>query len=233
MLTYISGQITGLKIEDAERNFIVAADHLRSNLGLTPINPMEILPYDPKYEWSDYMLADIKELFRCDAIYMLDNWEVSKGARIEHAIAKDNYVSKSQHMTTEQINTVFSILRNAEKQIKSETGLELKLSIRDLKGEVIGLRAKVEFLAKMMGYDLYDIQEGVRISPIVKARTMITGIIKEHLGRDYNQSELARLLNKDHASILNYERKFNDELCFTNEHTDLSRSFNNYLKINS
>lgn len=136
-------------------------------------------------------------------------------------------------MTTEQINTVFSILRNAEKQIKSETALELKLSIRDLKGEVIGLRAKVEFLAKMLCYRLEDIKNNLRHAPLVRARTLITGIIKMHLGTEYNQSELARLLNKDHASVYNYELKFHNEWSGSTEHLNLLKVFNNYILINS
>lgn len=136
-------------------------------------------------------------------------------------------------MTTEQINTVFSILRNAEKQIKQETGMELKLSIRDLKGEVIGLRDKVEFLCGLMRYDLRYISGSFRHKPLVKARTMITGIIKEHLGKEYNQSELARLFLKDHSSILNYERKFDVEYKDLPDHCEFRYAFNNYLKINS
>ena len=35
------------------------------------------------------MLADIKELFSCEAIYLLSNWYLSKGARIEKKIAEE------------------------------------------------------------------------------------------------------------------------------------------------
>jgi hypothetical protein len=84
--TYISGQITGLELDHATANFSEAYDDLCKK-GYIPVNPMDILPYDPKHEWRDYMLADIKELFNCDAIFMLKNWTHSKGARIERAIA--------------------------------------------------------------------------------------------------------------------------------------------------
>jgi hypothetical protein len=86
MKTYISGQITGLPLADAEDNFLFAEQYL-NNMGMQPVNPMKILPYDPKHEWQDYMVADIKELFTCEAIFMLSNWTHSKGARIERAIA--------------------------------------------------------------------------------------------------------------------------------------------------
>lgn len=56
--------------------------------GHTPVNPCKILPYDPEHTWRDYMAEDIKALLYCDAIFMLDNWTNSKGAKIEHDIAQ-------------------------------------------------------------------------------------------------------------------------------------------------
>ena len=35
------------------------------------------------------MLKDIADLLQCNAIYMLQGWEDSKGARIEHYIATE------------------------------------------------------------------------------------------------------------------------------------------------
>ncbi|KAA4746913.1 DUF4406 domain-containing protein, partial [Bacteroides fragilis] len=39
--------------------------------------------------WKDYMIDDLKLLFDCEAIYLIDNWQSSKGARIECYIAKE------------------------------------------------------------------------------------------------------------------------------------------------
>ena len=90
---YISGKITGLTIEEARENFEKASLHARF-LGYEPVNPMEIISIgeEPKSEnqrWSWYMKADLKEMMDCDAILMQDNWEDSKGAIIEHNLAKD------------------------------------------------------------------------------------------------------------------------------------------------
>ena len=86
MKTYISGKITGLDINEAKGNFKEAERSLK-DIDLIPINPMEIVPENKDFKWEDYMLADIKELFKCEAIYMLSNWKDSQGARIERAIA--------------------------------------------------------------------------------------------------------------------------------------------------
>lgn len=87
MKVYISGQITGLNIKVAEGYFEVVENKL-SDAGHAPINPCKILPYDPKFTWKEYMIEDIKAIFDCEAMFMLDNWRESKGAQIEHMLAQ-------------------------------------------------------------------------------------------------------------------------------------------------
>lgn len=53
------------------------------------VNPIEItrsLPVDTK--WRDYIDITLAALRTCDAIYMLRNWEKSKGATIEKLYAE-------------------------------------------------------------------------------------------------------------------------------------------------
>lgn len=66
--------------------FHAEAARLRA-LGYTVINPAEINS-DPTAEWIDCMCADIPQLIGCDGIALLPGWETSKGARIEHSIAR-------------------------------------------------------------------------------------------------------------------------------------------------
>lgn len=56
-------------------------------LGKHVINPAEINP-DPAAGWQQCMRADIRELVTCDEIVMLQGWENSKGATLEHHIAQ-------------------------------------------------------------------------------------------------------------------------------------------------
>jgi hypothetical protein len=86
MRVYISGKITGLPLEEAEKNFSDAEKQIIKD-GHIPVNPMKIKPYDPSLTWEDYMIANLEELFKCDAIYMIDGWIESRGARIEKCIA--------------------------------------------------------------------------------------------------------------------------------------------------
>jgi hypothetical protein len=81
---YISGPMSGL--EDNNRQaFNEAAERLRK-LDWIVINPAE-LDSDQTKDWQHYMRQDIKLLMDCDIIYMLDDWEKSRGSTLELFIA--------------------------------------------------------------------------------------------------------------------------------------------------
>lgn len=86
---YISGKISGLDIKVAEGYFESMENQIKE-AGHIPINPMKVMAYHPDHTWEDYMIADIRALFGCTAIVMLENWQDSRGAKIEHAIALNN-----------------------------------------------------------------------------------------------------------------------------------------------
>lgn len=86
MRIYIAGPITGLVYEDALRAFAMAEASLRRD-GHEPVNPMAIEP-TPDLPWAEYMRQDIPQLLSCEAIYLLEGWENSKGARLEKHIAE-------------------------------------------------------------------------------------------------------------------------------------------------
>lgn len=97
MKVYISGQITGLELKEARTKFN-EAERVLIEKGHNPVNPMKInIPIDGK-TWTDYMLDDLKLLFDCEAIYLLDNWQASKGAKIEYLIAKEMGVKILVHI---------------------------------------------------------------------------------------------------------------------------------------
>nr|WP_318298039.1 DUF4406 domain-containing protein [Paraburkholderia bannensis] len=67
--------------------FHAEARRLRA-LGFEIVNPAEINA-DPTAEWLDCMRADIKQLVDCDGVALLPGWEQSRGATIEHNLARD------------------------------------------------------------------------------------------------------------------------------------------------
>lgn len=84
---FISGRITGLDISDARRKFNEDERRLRG-FGYEVVNPMNITGSAGE-SWRECMIDCIEELFFCDEIYMQPDWGQSKGARLEHSIARD------------------------------------------------------------------------------------------------------------------------------------------------
>ena len=89
---YISGPISGFDREHYMRTFKEAEVFLQLD-GLTPVNPTRFLPcrWPWLYKMMGYRLTLLYDLFflmRCNGIYMIDGWKNSRGAQIEHMVAK-------------------------------------------------------------------------------------------------------------------------------------------------
>ena len=87
MKIYLSGKISGTDLDYVRRLFDKVATTLRA-LGHEVTNPLcnglsEAAP------WEEHIAKDIINLIDCEGIYMLQGWEDSQGARIEHAVAKE------------------------------------------------------------------------------------------------------------------------------------------------
>ncbi len=82
---YLSGAISGRPIDEARQQFAEAETKLQK-WGFEVLNPFNngLIETAP---WGDHMKADIKMLLAADAVYMLDGWVDSKGARLENIIA--------------------------------------------------------------------------------------------------------------------------------------------------
>ena len=87
MKIYLSGKISGTDLSHTRKRFSDVADKLQS-LGHEVVNPLcnGLSETDP---WEAHMAKDIIALLQCEGIYMLQGWEDSQGARIEHAVAKE------------------------------------------------------------------------------------------------------------------------------------------------
>ena len=87
MKIYISGKISGTNLTETHARFAAVAKAMK-RLDYEPVNPFEngLTEHDT---WKAHMLKDIADLLQCKAIYMLQDWQDSKGARIEHYIATE------------------------------------------------------------------------------------------------------------------------------------------------
>lgn len=86
---YISGKISGIKIELAKQNFYFSCKEIvKYHNADIVVNPFDIKPFLGSKCWLCYMIADIAELRKCTHIAMQKNWTDSRGAVIEYYFAK-------------------------------------------------------------------------------------------------------------------------------------------------
>lgn len=97
MKIYLSGPIAGYpdRNEPAFREAEAAMKLLRHE----PVVPLDIPafahdgPCPPGYDYSDghssacYLRGDLAVLIQCDALYMMCEWQRSRGASLEHRVA--------------------------------------------------------------------------------------------------------------------------------------------------
>lgn len=83
---YISGRVTGLDLNEVKKQFSEFEDKINS-CGYQAVNPINngLTEKDP---WIEHMCVDLKMLYYCDAILMLKGWEESRGAYLEHEMAR-------------------------------------------------------------------------------------------------------------------------------------------------
>lgn len=87
MKVYISGKISGENSERVTQKFSQAVAQV-SAYGYTPVNPLDNGLHDTAH-WNEHIVVDIAMLLSCEAIYLLTDWNDSKGARIEKNIADE------------------------------------------------------------------------------------------------------------------------------------------------
>lgn len=86
---YNSGAISSLSYLTAYSNFMRADRIISDELRMNPVNPMNVTwGLQPSAPWMLHMIKDIILLLGCSAIYFQYNWSNSRGARVEHKIAK-------------------------------------------------------------------------------------------------------------------------------------------------
>lgn len=87
MKIYISLPISGRDENEVRQH----ADLIKASLsraGHEPVNPFEIY-CGSKPTYADYLCADLRALADCDAIFLCNGWQFSRGCRIERTFAEE------------------------------------------------------------------------------------------------------------------------------------------------
>jgi hypothetical protein len=92
---YISGQISGIKLEYAKQNFHFACKEVsKYHEADFVVNPFFVEPFLGIKHWPFYMINDIRKQKTCTHSAFQKNWLHSKGAVIEYFFAK--FIFKQQ-----------------------------------------------------------------------------------------------------------------------------------------
>lgn len=83
---YLSGPMTGIPAFNRPL-FHEVAERLR-RLGFAVINPAKFFGDDVSLPWSTYMRASVEALLRADLVATLPDWQNSRGAKLEVAVAE-------------------------------------------------------------------------------------------------------------------------------------------------
>lgn len=85
---YIAGKVTGEMPIPVQHKFGYAGTKLRE-MGYKVINPVVLLQSmkNAGFDYKDLMTVCFAAISVCDAVYMLDDWSESPGARAEHEYA--------------------------------------------------------------------------------------------------------------------------------------------------
>lgn len=82
MRIYISIPIS----EKDEKTQREKADKIKialSKAGYEVVNPFDIIPDRKNPDWFDHIGEDLRELSKCDRIYLCNGWKESKGCNLE------------------------------------------------------------------------------------------------------------------------------------------------------
>lgn len=88
MKIYIAGKITGETESDIQNKFFAAKTNLIRQ-GHKTMSPA-VLTANQDFEHEDYMHICYAMIDVCDVVYMLSDWQKSKGARMELQYAADH-----------------------------------------------------------------------------------------------------------------------------------------------
>lgn len=88
MKIYIAGKVTGLEESEIQDKFFKAKISLTKS-GHKTMSPA-VLTANAGFEHEDYLHICYAMIDVCDAIYMLSDWQKSKGARMELQYACDH-----------------------------------------------------------------------------------------------------------------------------------------------
>lgn len=189
---YISGAVTGRPYRETLTKFEIAEQRLRDK-GVDVVNPTKN-GLGESVAWELHMAVNIVNLIGCTGIYMLKDWEMSKGATLERNIAEVT----NKTIIYEQEQEFATIKRG----IQDGTGITYL--------DIIGRCREIKY---------------------VFAREIFAKLMSD---QGKGGSEIARIMHRDHATVIYYLRKYKEDLQYTPQFIDMNTKTQDAInKINN
>jgi nucleoside 2-deoxyribosyltransferase len=92
-IVYLAGPISKVEWGVAKQRFMELEEKTSKYLPQRIYNPINHLkppyPMDEMETWAWFMRQSVRDLSMCDAIVLMDNYMISKGARLEKYLASE------------------------------------------------------------------------------------------------------------------------------------------------
>jgi hypothetical protein len=171
---YLSGAITGLPRKEVWGKFNKAEKHLIAQ-GFEVVSPVTMaLP--AHFPWESHMAADILLLMGCDAIYLLPDWEHSKGATLEKTVA--------EHTGKELIYQQAPVFTELKQAIYEATGIAFY--------EIAGRNRSTPLVFARMIYAHFCKQQQADIGAIAREMRRNRNTVNYYLGKFADEMEYSR-----------------------------------------
>lgn len=208
MKIYISGKITGLPLQEVKERF-ASAQALLEEIGFETVNPLEKgLPESAT--WKQHMVKDIELLLQCDAIYLMENWVDSLGAKIEHDIAKRMDLYFLHESMIDEKRKEYEEAKKKENERINSIVMQIDNAIYEVTG---------------MKFNEYITQSRKRDGVFARM------IFVYHCRKQYKMklTKIAKYVHRDHSSLLHLLKKYNDDFKYNPQFRDLAIRVNNIL----
>lgn len=202
MKVYISGKITGLDYDSVVERFS-EADEFLAQIGFEACNPINNgLTKD--HTWEQHMVRDIAMLLPCDAIYMMDNWIESTGARCEYHVANEmGKIILHENHKSEVLP--FTLLQSGKAEAWRIYLAVMKVTGLKLYQFNVKTRTNREFFARLiLVYNFY--KSGIDVYSI------------------------SSFISKSIATVYHCIHKYEDEFKYNAKFRDQAKQVNNILK---
>ena len=212
MKIYISGKLTG-----TEQNVFNDVESFLTDIGYEAVNPIKII--NSKLPDKKKFGKRMELLYDCDAIYLIDDWKSSTHSRTEYFVAKNEGKYIFHENNSDEDCSKESIEKELEQQNIERKTWNVK-KIQNAIFQVTGMKFK-EYVTDSRQRDGFY------------ARMIFVYHCKRCRQYQFNITDIAKLIHRNHSSILHILNKYQDEMKYNPSFRYIATKVNKILNDNN